>query len=93
MYLTSSPIVVGGDMNFMDDGLKETYKKCILPLWNSYYFYSTYAGIDKFVPSVTSLRDIDLASLSHPLDRWMVMKTMDLVNAVDSSMISYDMQS
>lgn len=93
MYMASSPIVVWGDMNFMDDGLKETYKKFILPLWNSYYFYSTYAGIDKFTPTVSSLRDIDLASLSHPLDRWMVMKTMSLVNTVDASMQAYDMQS
>jgi isoleucyl-tRNA synthetase len=65
-----------------------------LPLRNSYYFYSTYAGIDKFTPgSTVSLRDIDLASLSHPLDRWMVMKTMELVNTVDSSMQAYDMQT
>ncbi len=93
MYLAASPIVVWGDMNFMDDGLKETYKKCILPLWNSYYFYSTYAGIDKFVPSIWGLRDIDLNSLAHPLDRWMVMKTMQLVNEVDGSMQAYNMQT
>jgi isoleucyl-tRNA synthetase len=93
MYLASSPIVVGGDMNFSEEWLKETYKKFILPLWNSYYFFSTYAGIDKFVTNKSSLRDLDPSTLTHPLDRWMALKAMELVNAIDTSMQSYDMQT
>ncbi len=98
LYLCASPIVVGGDMNFSEDGLKETYKKFILPLWNSYYFYTTYAAIDQFAPHENmSLRDIlandGVSALGNPLDRWMVMKTMDLVNTVNASLEEYDMQS
>ena len=101
MYMTSSPIVVWWDMNFSEDWLKETYKKFILPLWNSYYFYSTYAGIDKFVPKDNmSLRDIlhgDTKSVSdefkNPLDRWMLIKIKHLVNTVDYSLSVYDMQT
>lgn len=64
-----------------------------LPLWNSYYFYTTYAGIDRFVPTTTSLRDIDLSKLENPLDRWMVMQTMELVNTVDGALQKYDMNT
>ncbi len=98
LYLCSGPIVVGGDMNFSDDGLKETYKKFILPLWNSYYFYTTYAAIDQFAPSENmSLRDMlrngGVDAFANPLDRWMIMKTMELVNTVNKSLEEYDMQS
>lgn len=72
-----------------------------MPLWNSYYFYSTYAGIDKFVPKDnTSLRDVlygESNSVSdefkNPLDRWMLIKTKHLVNIVDRSLSEYDMQT
>lgn len=85
-------------MNFSDDGLKETYKKFILPLWNSYYFYTTYAAIDQFTPQANMslrdmLRDGGINALANPLDRWMLMKTMDLVNTVNKSLEDYDMQS
>jgi isoleucyl-tRNA synthetase len=86
MFLCTSPIVIGGDANFSEDGLKETYKKMTLPLWNSYYFYTTYAGIDQFTSTLSSIRDIDIASLANPLDRWMVMQTMEMVNIVDNSL-------
>ncbi|MEI7478233.1 MAG: hypothetical protein WCJ81_07265 [bacterium] len=66
------------------------YKKMILPLWNSYYFYTTYATIDGFVPSeyrsIHALRHDHLTEFENPLDRWMIIKTSQLVNSIDKSL-------
>lgn len=100
MYLCANPIVVGGDMNFSEEGLKEIYKKFILPLWNSYYFYTTYAGIDQFTPAAEMwLRSIVKwganaidEQFANPLDRWMLIKTKHLVNTVDGALTQYNLQ-
>lgn len=33
-------------MNFSENGIQESIKRVILPLWNAYTFFSTYANID-----------------------------------------------
>jgi isoleucyl-tRNA synthetase len=47
-YLMNSPVVEAGDFRFAENGVEEVVKKVILPLWNTYYFFTTYANIDKF---------------------------------------------
>lgn len=47
-YLMSSPVVQAEDMRFSDAGVEEVVKKVILPLWNTYSFFTTYANIDGF---------------------------------------------
>lgn len=49
-YMASSPVVKWEDMNFNDVWVEEVVKKVILPLWNTYSFFTTYANIDKFEP-------------------------------------------
>lgn len=49
-YMASSPVVKWEDMNFSDAWVEEVVKKVILPLWNTYSFFTTYANIDKFEP-------------------------------------------
>ena len=39
-------------MDFKEEGIVEVIKKVILPLWNTYSFFTTYANIDGFEPSV-----------------------------------------
>ena len=50
-YLLSGPLLTGGDINFSEEGIVESVKKVILPLWNAYSFFTTYANIDDFVPT------------------------------------------
>lgn len=45
-YLMNSPVMRGEDLNFSEEGIQEVLKKVILPLWNAYSFFSTYANID-----------------------------------------------
>jgi hypothetical protein len=44
----NSPVVEAQDFRFAENGVEEVVKKVILPLWNTYYFFVTYANIDGF---------------------------------------------
>ncbi len=50
-YLLSSPVVKADDLRFSEAGVEEIVKKVLLPLWNTYSFFTTYANIDKWTPS------------------------------------------
>lgn len=54
-YLMNSPVVESQDLRFSDAGVEEVVKKVILPLWNTYSFFTTYANIDKFKPKTTNI--------------------------------------
>ncbi len=45
-YMLNSPLLSGGDMDFKEEGIMETIKGVMLPIWNTYSFFSTYANID-----------------------------------------------
>lgn len=47
-YLMNSPVVEAQDFRFAENWVEEVVKKVILPLWNTYYFFTTYANIDEF---------------------------------------------
>jgi isoleucyl-tRNA synthetase len=50
LYSLGSPLLSGGDINFSEEGIIESMKRVILPFWNTYSFFSTYANIDSFEP-------------------------------------------
>lgn len=49
-YLMNSPVVEAQDFRFAENWVEEVVKKVMLPLWNTYYFFTTYANIDNFEP-------------------------------------------
>lgn len=54
-YLMGGPIMRGEDMNFSETGIAESLKKVLIPLWNSYAFFATYANIDGWKPDGTEI--------------------------------------
>ncbi|MEI6711421.1 MAG: class I tRNA ligase family protein [bacterium] len=54
-YLMGGPIMRGEDMNFSETGIAESLKKVLIPLWNSYTFFATYANIDGWKPDGTEV--------------------------------------
>jgi isoleucyl-tRNA synthetase len=67
----------------------EVRRRFILPLWNSYSFFVTYARIDGWVrpDQTTSVADRSL------LDRWILSRVNELVALVRSRMDDYDIMS
>jgi isoleucyl-tRNA synthetase len=46
MSILTTSLFNGGDMSFSEDLIKEALKQNVLPLWNAFYFFTTYANID-----------------------------------------------
>jgi len=67
-FLTSSPVLRGGNLVVTEQGIRESVRQAILPLWNSYYFFALYANAEDYHATgrVTS---------QYVLDRYMLAKT------------------
>lgn len=47
-YMMNSPAVQAQELKFSEKWVEETMRKVILPIWNTYYFFTTYANIDNW---------------------------------------------
>jgi isoleucyl-tRNA synthetase len=72
----NSPVVEAQDFRFAESGVDEVVKKVILPLWNTYYFFVTYANIDKFTPNN------DKSQATNNLDKWLISELNELIKEV-----------
>ena len=88
LFLMHSAVVKADDLKYSDDGVRDVLKSIIIPLWNSYSFYVTYANIDGITPT-GHLFDSKLPQ--NPLDRWILSVTQKMVKDVTDSMESYDL--
>jgi isoleucyl-tRNA synthetase len=75
-YLMNSPVVEAQDFRFAESGVQEVVKKVILPLWNTYYFFTTYANIDNFEPKGLP------TTLDNNLDKWLLSELNTLTREV-----------
>ena len=49
LFLVDSAVLKAEDLRFSEAGVKEMVKNVIIPLWNAYSFFVTYANIDGVV--------------------------------------------
>ncbi len=85
MFLMNSAVVKGEDLKYSDEGIKDVLKGFIIPFWNAYSFFVTYANIDNFEPKgVPSEPD-------NPLDRWILSEAEYLVSEVTDHLDRYDL--
>ncbi len=85
--LMSSPAVRGEDLRFSERYVEETVRSVLLPLWNTYAFFVTYANAAKWQP-ITTRR-----SSNHPLDQWIRAEVQDLVNRMTTQLDGYDLSA
>lgn len=104
LYMLASTVVRGGDMLFSEaqgekvtdqgktiqtpPGVRDTMRTVLLPLWNAYSFFITYARVDEWQPTADELPE----QLDNPLDRWIVSRLEGMVADVRKSMDSYELQ-
>ncbi len=82
-FLMASPILRGGNLVVTEQGIREGVRQAILPLWNTWYFLSLYAGAANRVGrSRTDSR--------HVLDRYVLAKTASLVDEMTTALDAYD---
>ena len=90
LFLVNSNVVKAEDLKYSDEGIRDVLKGIIIPFWNSYSFYVTYANIDGiYNPSEV----VDASSFSNPLDKWLISITEKLVREVTSEFDDYDLAS
>ena len=85
--LMNSTVVRADDLKFSDDSVKDAIKSLLLPLWNAYSFFVTYANIDGYTPSTTPFNEIE-----NSLDRWVISITQGFVKEVTTAFDAYDIQ-
>jgi isoleucyl-tRNA synthetase len=86
LFLMNSAVVKAEGLKYTDEGVREVLKSIIIPLWNSYSFFVTYANIDKVRP------DAPPVNPSNPLDKWILSEVARLVEDVSDQLDAYDVQ-
>ncbi|MCR5765490.1 MAG: isoleucine--tRNA ligase, partial [Treponema sp.] len=88
LFLMHSAVVKADEIRYSDEGVRDILKSIIIPWWNSYSFFVTYANIDKITPT-GHLFDDKLPS--NPLDAWLLSITQKLIKDVSQSLDNYDL--
>ncbi|MDA3874365.1 MAG: isoleucine--tRNA ligase [Kiritimatiellae bacterium] len=98
LYLIYSPVVRAENLAFAEDGVKQIMRDLLIPMWNAYSFFVTYANTDGWVPTKEdghSCPSSGDATLNSPnlLDRWILSSMEKLSAEVTTAMDAYDLQS
>ena len=87
LTLMSSPAVRGEDLRMSEKLVAESLRNVLLPLWNTYSFFVTYANAADFQPVS------DRQPSTHPLDQWIRAEVQDLVNRMTQQLDRYDLSA
>jgi len=88
-FLMNSAVVRAEDLKFSDEGVKEVLKNIIIPVWNAYSFFVTYANIDDYEPNP---EDLGKLAPENPLDRWIISESGRMISEVSAYLDSYELQ-
>ncbi|MBE6382465.1 MAG: isoleucine--tRNA ligase [Lentisphaerae bacterium] len=87
LYMIYSPVVRAENLKFSETGVKQLMRDLLIPWWNAYSFFVTYANVDGFHDAEVVYPESD-----NVLDRWIVSSMETLVADVTSAMDAYDLQ-
>ena len=82
-FLMSSPILRGGNLIVTEQGIREGVRQVLLPLWNTWYFFSLYANASNYKAKYS-------VSSTDVLDRYLLAKTRDLISQVEADLNQFD---
>jgi isoleucyl-tRNA synthetase len=86
-YLINSPVVRADPLRFSESGVREVVRTVLLPFWNAYSFFSTYAEADGI-----KLSDLEAAAPPEgraEIDRWILSVLQSLISRVNTEMEDY----
>ena len=86
LFLINSSVVRAEDLKYSDDGVREVLKTTLIPWWNAYSFFVTYANIDAAQPTAPP------GDPTNPLDRWVLSELQRLIVEVRAALDAYDLQ-
>ncbi|MGP2495696.1 isoleucine--tRNA ligase [Schaalia turicensis] len=93
-FLMSSPVVRGGNLMVTDTGIRDTVRQVLLPIWNTYYFFTLYAGAANggkgYEAKAWNLNDEAVVSVLSKMDRYLLAHTRSLAADVKADLDCYD---
>jgi isoleucyl-tRNA synthetase len=89
LYLMQSPAVHGEELRFSERYLVENMRAVLLPLWNSYQFFASYANIDGFDPSHQA--KAPKMEARPNIDQWILALLQDTEKNFHKEMENYEL--
>ena len=83
-FLMSSSVLRGGNLAVTEEGIRAGVREFILPLWNSWYFFATYANASNGYQATWRVDSTDV------LDRYILARLGDLVREVRADLEGLD---
>lgn len=87
LYMIYSPVVRAESLRFSEEGVKHALRHLLLPWWNAYSFFVTYANIDGWTPEQS------VPQRDNLMDRWIQSSLARLEQQVTDAMDRYDLQA
>ena len=87
LYMIYSPVVRAENLKFSENGVKQLMRDLLIPWWNAYSFFVTYANVDGFNDAEVVYPESD-----NVLDKWIVSSMETLIADVTAAMDAYDLQ-
>ncbi|MGZ4456671.1 MAG: isoleucine--tRNA ligase [Nocardioides sp.] len=86
-FLMSSPILRGGNLVVTEQGIRDSVRQVLIPLWNSWYFFSLYANAAHDGGGYDARRS---TGSTDPLDRYLLAKCRQYVAQMTEQLDNYD---
>jgi len=82
LYMISSAVVRGESLKLSETGVKDIVRTILIPYWNVYSFFTTYANIDGYKRGAS-------VKLNNILDRWIISRLQTLLGGIEKEMADY----
>jgi isoleucyl-tRNA synthetase len=86
-FLINSPVLRAEPLRFSKDGVGGVVRTVLLPMWNTYSFFTTYAEADGI--TIEDLMGAPPAAERPEMDRWILSVLQSLIEEVNTQMEGY----
>jgi isoleucyl-tRNA synthetase len=86
-YLINSPVLRADPLRFREEGVREVVRTVLIPLWNAYSFFTTYAEADLL--TAADLAQAPPVADRPEIDRWILSVLQSLIADINREMESY----
>ena len=87
LYMLHSPAVRADDLCFSKAGVELVLRQILIPFWNAYAFFATYAKIYNWSPDDSLNKEPEAL-----IDKWMLSSLHKLIHEVEQGMDHYELQ-
>jgi len=92
LYLMNAPCIRGDDLKFSEDGLANTLRSILIPLWNSHHFFVRNFNSDFAKGQISWTPGKPHEKSENPLDLWILSHLQILIRDIQKEMELYELQ-